>query len=285
MSEWFCKCAITSGDPLRIIGKTTTSLPQTYNRQKRLKPDTVITFRCLFPKNCRIILPLKKISDPGNYDTLVFYRMEDTLITYRQFTDQWSILTYNTNYDFRRISKLCRKKSWPPLVPFLWIRIRDLTFTVEINVLALKHSREAKTFSLRKEGNLLLFIRSGKPNQLPCFYNWVRYEKIILINILFLSFWPVFLSAYAVKAYPHPIQVTQPDGSVLTIRKHGDEFLNAGPPAGGFPGKTAPTGFITLPSFPLRAVRATPRGCNPDCSLQDLQPSDHRLWHANAHSV
>ena len=32
--------------------------------------------------------------------------------------------------------------------------------------------------------------------------------------------------AYAVKAYPYPIQVIQPDGSVITIQKHGDEFLN-----------------------------------------------------------
>ena len=31
---------------------------------------------------------------------------------------------------------------------------------------------------------------------------------------------------YGVKAYPHPVRVVQPDGSVLTIRIHGDEFLN-----------------------------------------------------------
>ena len=29
---------------------------------------------------------------------------------------------------------------------------------------------------------------------------------------------------YAIKAYPHPITLTQPDGSTLTIRLHGDEF-------------------------------------------------------------
>ncbi len=32
--------------------------------------------------------------------------------------------------------------------------------------------------------------------------------------------------AYAVKAYPYSIKITQPDGSVITIQKHGDEFLN-----------------------------------------------------------
>lgn len=33
-------------------------------------------------------------------------------------------------------------------------------------------------------------------------------------------------TAHAVKAYPHPITVTQPDGTTLTIQIHGDEFLN-----------------------------------------------------------
>lgn len=32
--------------------------------------------------------------------------------------------------------------------------------------------------------------------------------------------------ADAAPAYPHPVKVTQPDGSVLTLRLHGDEYLN-----------------------------------------------------------
>lgn len=35
-----------------------------------------------------------------------------------------------------------------------------------------------------------------------------------------------FASANAVIAYPHPINVTQPDGTVITIQLHGDEYLN-----------------------------------------------------------
>jgi len=31
---------------------------------------------------------------------------------------------------------------------------------------------------------------------------------------------------FAIKAYPHPITVTQPDGTELTIQLHGDEFFN-----------------------------------------------------------
>ena len=45
--------------------------------------------------------------------------------------------------------------------------------------------------------------------------------------ILFLS--ALFLGAATVKAvpaYPYPVRVTQPDGSVITIRQHGDEFYH-----------------------------------------------------------
>ncbi|MFA6325962.1 MAG: hypothetical protein WCX21_02280, partial [Bacteroidales bacterium] len=31
---------------------------------------------------------------------------------------------------------------------------------------------------------------------------------------------------FAVAASPYPVQVVQPDGSTITIRIHGDEFLN-----------------------------------------------------------
>lgn len=46
---------------------------------------------------------------------------------------------------------------------------------------------------------------------------------------IFLTLFFVFAaiaSANAVIAYPHPIKVTQPDGTVITIRLHGDEYLN-----------------------------------------------------------
>jgi hypothetical protein len=33
------------------------------------------------------------------------------------------------------------------------------------------------------------------------------------------------LPSYAIKAYPHPITITQADGSSLIIRLHGDEFF------------------------------------------------------------
>ena len=36
----------------------------------------------------------------------------------------------------------------------------------------------------------------------------------------------ISLAAGAVPAKPGPFQYTQPDGSVVTLERHGDEFLN-----------------------------------------------------------
>jgi len=54
--------------------------------------------------------------------------------------------------------------------------------------------------------------------------------------------------AYAVKAYPFPVRVVQPDGSFLTIRIHGDEFLNW-KTSGGRLVMQGRTFFIIMPSF------------------------------------
>lgn len=50
-------------------------------------------------------------------------------------------------------------------------------------------------------------------------------------------------SAFAIKAYPHPIVVTQPDGSSLTIRMHGDEFGHFRTTSDGFLIKKNNKGF------------------------------------------
>ena len=49
----------------------------------------------------------------------------------------------------------------------------------------------------------------------------------------------------AVPAYPYPIKVTQPDGSELTIRLHGDEFFNYKTTEDGYALITDATGFLT----------------------------------------
>lgn len=47
--------------------------------------------------------------------------------------------------------------------------------------------------------------------------------RILLVAVLLGT---AVISAYAVKAYPQPITVQQPDGTTLTIQIHGDEFLH-----------------------------------------------------------
>ena len=50
-------------------------------------------------------------------------------------------------------------------------------------------------------------------------------KKVITFIVALLPFF-VSINVKAVPAYPHPIDVTQPDGSVLTIRLHGDEHFS-----------------------------------------------------------
>jgi len=47
-------------------------------------------------------------------------------------------------------------------------------------------------------------------------------------NLIFITIALLLISTKlcAIKAYPHPITVTQPDGTELTIQLHGDEFFN-----------------------------------------------------------
>lgn len=51
-------------------------------------------------------------------------------------------------------------------------------------------------------------------------------KKLYIILVLLMAVPSYFFTASAIKAYPHPITVIQPDGSSLTIQLHGDEFLN-----------------------------------------------------------
>lgn len=47
-------------------------------------------------------------------------------------------------------------------------------------------------------------------------------KRIFLLGLIFA----LTAKTYAIPAYPFPIQVTQPDGTVLTIKKVGDEWFN-----------------------------------------------------------
>ncbi|MDD2538226.1 MAG: M6 family metalloprotease domain-containing protein [Bacteroidales bacterium] len=52
-------------------------------------------------------------------------------------------------------------------------------------------------------------------------------RRILIISLMLILMSTGGISrAYAVAAYPLPVRIIQPDGSTLTIRIHGDEFLN-----------------------------------------------------------
>lgn len=64
-------------------------------------------------------------------------------------------------------------------------------------------------------------------------------KKLLLLSLLAMA----GLSAYAVMATPNPVQVTQPDGSVLTLRLSGDEFHSFYTRLDGTPLRKLDSGF------------------------------------------
>ena len=74
-----------------------------------------------------------------------------------------------------------------------------------------------------------------------------RINLKVLIIVLFGQLG--FISVYAVKAYPFPITVTQPDGTSLTILLHGDEFHHYQTTEDGYNLKTNAKGFLTYAMF------------------------------------
>lgn len=95
-------------------------------------------------------------------------------------------------------------------------------------------------------------------------------RKNIFFRLLLIAFVTFFShSAYAVKAYPGPIRVEQPDGSVITIFKHGDEFLNW-TTSGNRLVKQGPDGFYYLAEFNAEGtVVATGTRVGEELLLQD----------------
>lgn len=71
------------------------------------------------------------------------------------------------------------------------------------------------------------------------------YKRIILL--VFAAFFNqmFFIPVYAVKAYPFPITVRQPDGSPLIIRMNGDEFHHFKTSEDGYLLKTNSKGFLS----------------------------------------
>jgi len=81
-----------------------------------------------------------------------------------------------------------------------------------------------------------------------------RYRSLFFA--FFLALLPLSFT-HAVKAYPFPVQITQPDGTVLTIRIHGDEFHHIKTTVDGYLVKQNAKGYWTYASQDA-AGRITP---------------------------
>jgi len=71
-------------------------------------------------------------------------------------------------------------------------------------------------------------------------------KKVLLLALSAIFYQMAFLPVFAVKAYRGPIQVTQPDGSQLSIRLHGDEFRHYQTTEDGYMIKQNDKGYYTF---------------------------------------
>jgi M6 family metalloprotease-like protein len=70
-------------------------------------------------------------------------------------------------------------------------------------------------------------------------------KKSLLLLVVAIFCQLIFINAFAVKAYPFPIKITQPDGSQLTIKLRGDEFHHFQTTEDGYVLKENSKGFLT----------------------------------------
>lgn len=73
-------------------------------------------------------------------------------------------------------------------------------------------------------------------------------KKFILLVLVGIVYQATMLPVYAVKAYPHPFIVTQPDGTQLTIRLQGDERRHFKTTEDGYVLKANSRGFLAYAS-------------------------------------
>jgi len=71
------------------------------------------------------------------------------------------------------------------------------------------------------------------------------YKRTIHVTIFSLMIQLILTSAFAVKAYPFPVAVTQPDGTSITIVLHGNEFHHYKTSEDGYLLKENVKGFLT----------------------------------------
>jgi len=73
-------------------------------------------------------------------------------------------------------------------------------------------------------------------------------KRLILVTLSVFFYQLIFLQVYAVKAYPRPFTIKQPDGTLLTVVKQGDEFRHYTTTEDGILLKKNRNGFLTYAS-------------------------------------
>jgi len=67
-------------------------------------------------------------------------------------------------------------------------------------------------------------------------FNWIPEMKFLsALLLVFLTSTFICTNLFAIKATPYPVTITQPDGTVLTVRIHGDESFNYKTTLDGYP--------------------------------------------------
>ncbi|NLA15653.1 MAG: hypothetical protein GX877_03845 [Bacteroidales bacterium] len=153
--KMFLNATVNAGDDIQIIleteNHTSTTTVKSAKNMKAGHRYHIPLFLSQLTDQTTII----DKESPEEYQTFGIYHLEDTLITYRQFEDQWSIITYDTHYDFR-IQNYLQKKVVTigaiPLDPQL-----GSVFTIEINVFGIDDllPGERSVTVVRKDGNTL----------------------------------------------------------------------------------------------------------------------------------
>jgi M6 family metalloprotease-like protein len=71
----------------------------------------------------------------------------------------------------------------------------------------------------------------------------IKKSKLLILCLLLFQCFTAFQKAEAVKANPNPVQFTQPNGSVITLRMQGDEFIHWATTTDGYMVMSSRSGF------------------------------------------
>lgn len=113
-------------------------------------------------------------------------------------------------------------------------------------------------------------------------FTWILFS--FLIGLLYTH------DTQAVPAYPHPVEYTQPDGSVITIQLKGDERINWAETKDGYTILASRDGFYEYAMLDeqgdlvLSGIRVSPAETRSEEEVGLLKQLDPGLFSANARS-